>query len=989
MSLAVPLDGTNGTGNEWQIAVDPDNAGKREDWFRAIRPEARTAVVPGTIQQVFPGYHGVAWFWCEFDSVPVDTTSERCWVHFGGVDHYADVWLNGVRLGSHEGCDLDFALDATEALEPSGRNLLAVRVINPGHDRVDDFVISEVPHSFKQRDDYSFGSNANSGGIIFPVELRVLPVVRVTDVFAQADVNTGQVDLQVTVENAMDSAAACQVHATISGEDNGRRVTACVGACDLTAASGPSECTISLTVRGPKLWSPTDPNLYQADVYVVAEVPSGEQIVHASGVRFGFRDFHVGADGYFRLNGKRLFLKSAHTVNNFPVAIGVAHRPDLAAKDLMYAKAMGYDMVRFLGGPPIPAQLRFCDEAGLMVYAEPRAAWQLADSQWMIERFDRSLSQMILANRNHPSITIWGLLNETGEGPVFRHAIETLPLVRSLDDTRLVLLASSRWDADLSVGSLSNPGNDAWEYLWGEESPDRTGGDPDEDRRHVGDQHHYPAAPHSRRDTAMFRNLGSTDKPVFLSEYGVGSLVNSVRLARLHEQDGSPHDLGDFAAYRTITANLVADLERYGMDGVFAFPEDLLLESERLHGKHRRMGYDAIRSNPRLCGYSLTGIIDQPGGEGLLTEWREPKAGILDAMYDCMSPLRWCLFVDPMHVYAGRPFHLEAVMANDGVLSPGAYPVRLKIRGPEGTVWEKSSEFVVPDPGADEDGPLAIPVLDEQVAVDGPAGVYTFAADLEKGGAAAGGRLEFHLSRADELPRLEHSAAVLGIGAEAESWLAAHGVACHALGDQAPRDGEVILVGDIPEDAPSTAIWRQLAERMATGSVVVFLKHAAFAEEDDATRWLPLENKGVCVVRRNWVYHREDVAKAHPLLDGLPSDGILDWYFYGQVTADSVFEGQDTPDDTAVASFAPGGADQSGYAAGVVAGAYRFGAGHAVLTTMRILENLDQNPAADRLLLNAVRCADGMVKRPSGPVPAGFDEQLRALRYDEEGGAAE
>ena len=66
----------------------------------------------------------------------------------------------------------------------------------------------------------------------------------------------------------------------------------------------------------------------------------------------------------------------------------------------------------------------------------------LGDSPRMAERFDRSLSQMILQNRNHPCITIWGLLNETADGPVFRHAVASLPLVRALDDRRLVLLNS-------------------------------------------------------------------------------------------------------------------------------------------------------------------------------------------------------------------------------------------------------------------------------------------------------------------------------------------------------------------------------------------------------------------------------------------------------------------------------------------------------------------------------------------------------------------
>jgi beta-galactosidase/beta-glucuronidase len=55
----------NGT---WKLATDPDNAGRKERWFDAIRPEAKDAPVPGVIQQVYPAYHGVAWYWHAFRS---------------------------------------------------------------------------------------------------------------------------------------------------------------------------------------------------------------------------------------------------------------------------------------------------------------------------------------------------------------------------------------------------------------------------------------------------------------------------------------------------------------------------------------------------------------------------------------------------------------------------------------------------------------------------------------------------------------------------------------------------------------------------------------------------------------------------------------------------------------------------------------------------------------------------------------------------------
>ena len=68
------------------------------------------------------------------------------------------------------------------------------------------------------------------------------------------------------------------------------------------------------------------------------------------------------------------------------------------------------------------------------------------DSPKMPERFDRSVGDLIRRDRNHPSIVIWGLLNEAGNNPAFHHATQMLPLVRSLDNSRMVFLNAGRYD---------------------------------------------------------------------------------------------------------------------------------------------------------------------------------------------------------------------------------------------------------------------------------------------------------------------------------------------------------------------------------------------------------------------------------------------------------------------------------------------------------------------------------------------------------------
>ncbi|MBC8449326.1 MAG: hypothetical protein H8D78_16380 [Chloroflexi bacterium] len=313
------------------------------------------------------------------------------------------------------------------------------------------------------------------------------------------------------------------------------------------------------------------------------------------------------------------------------------------------------------------------------------------------------------------------------------------------------------------------------------------------------------------------------------------------------------------------------------------------------------------------------------------------------------SPLRWCLFVDPSHGYAGRTFTVEAVLATEDVLGPGEYPARFRVFGPHGVVWEKAIAVTVPDRA-----PLAIPVLRETVTLDAPAGQYTFAAVLDRGGAPTGGRMTFYVSDPAVLPRLQGSALLWGIDDQAEAWLTSRGLRCHPLTPEA--QGDLVLIGKPAGPDEDPAGWAELARRLARGATLLFLSAEPFHGNQAAMEWLPLHNKGRCYTFNDWLYHKECVAKRHPVFAGLQAPGIMDWDYYGPIIPYDVFEGQDTPDETIAAAFATGHhAYPTGYACGLLIAAYRAGAGRLILSTPYLLENLDVHPAADRLLLNLVR----------------------------------
>jgi hypothetical protein len=961
----------------WLLAVDGENKGRDERWFEKARPEAKAAPVPGIIQQVFPGYHGVAWYWHTFTVTQLPAAGEdRMLLRFGAVDYLADVWLNGTHLGRYEGGETPFEFDATAAFR-AGENLLAVRVLNPTGRPIDGYVLNQTPHRNKV-DAPRCGSSFNIGGIMYPVELRRVPPVYMADLFVRPDVKSGQIQVTIAVRNtgpATTGMLTLNVAQSGGGGDVLQRVEQ-----KAAFAAGDSMHELSIAVGQPHLWNLDDPFLYRVTAGVrqafQGDTPSGRPLdtppsvslekrtddgkrTHQLSVRCGFRDFRV-VDGYFQLNGKRLFLKSTHTGNHIPIGQTVPVIADFVRRDLIYAKASGFNTVRFISGVAYPEQLDFCDELGLMVYEECYAGWCLEDSPKMAERFDRNSSDMVRRDRNHPSVTIWGLMNETRDGPTFRQAVAFLPKLRTLDPTRLVLLHSGRWDAAPTIGSVSNPGGAEWEPMWGVEGPNAPKVDPKLDWNpggyldRAGDAHVYPAVPHTPQTLKFIREIGRETKPVFLSEYGIGSMMNVISESRHFEQVGARPDLEDAAMLRAQSEGLTADWKRLGFEGVYPFAEDLLRESQRLHSRQRALGFDLVRSNPKFCGYNLTGMLDHAiTGEGLWTFWREWKPGTFDAVADGWSSLRWCLFATPQHGYAGREFTVEATLATEDALKPGEYPARFRIVGESGIVWEKAEMVRIPSPA-----PLAVPVIHETIKLAAPAGKYVFAAELEHGGAPVGGRLAFYLSDPAALPKLEGQATLWGIEKRAEDWLTARGLACRTLDVAAPSARELVIVGRPGDADTNPKAWEALTQRMAKGATVIFLSGVLFRDSKAAMQWLPLKNKGRCRSFNDWLYHKECVAKRHPVFEGLQSPGIMDWDYYGLVIPHEIFEGQDTPDETICAAFATGHHEYgNGYGCSLLIAAYRSGDGRFILSTPYLLENLDAHPAADRMLLNLIRFA--------------------------------
>ena len=167
----------------------------------ATHPGARPAKVPWVIQDAFPEYHGVAWYWREFQAPENVHRGGQYLLRFHAIDYLGEIWINGVRIGVHEGGEEPFTLNATRAIKPRSTNLLAVRVLNPTHESIDGFRLAELAEG--RRDYPAPRDNAyNTGGITGSVELLVAPPVSVENLQVLPDWTTGQIRVVANIRNA-------------------------------------------------------------------------------------------------------------------------------------------------------------------------------------------------------------------------------------------------------------------------------------------------------------------------------------------------------------------------------------------------------------------------------------------------------------------------------------------------------------------------------------------------------------------------------------------------------------------------------------------------------------------------------------------------------------------------------------------------------------------------------------------------------------------
>jgi len=944
--MILSLDG------EWQSARDLNDAGRTQKWFDpASFPAgtARPALVPGSGMETWP----VTTWWMDAPSnilwylktFPLEITPQpglRYYLRFGAVKKLSEVWLNGTSLGTHEGGEDPFEYDVTSLLQPGKPNTVAVRL-----------------------------QMTMQGGINQHVAIVAQPEVRILDAFARPDAKAGVIHLDVTVENNTKSPAQVDLNAALGtfrpAQSLGSQGTT------LTAPPGQSVAKIDLPVAHPHLWDLNDPFLYTLKVtsdWQAADSPAARHDTYS--FRTGFRDFRM-VNGYFTLNGRRIFLKSCH--GNFcdPIALqGTPRDMTWLGRDFPQLKKAGFNTMRFIMSAAMPEQLDQADELGFLIFGEHQSSWLCTDPN----KFGITLNQVVRRDRNHPSLVMYGLLNETASIPVYQKARDWLPSLRAIDDTRPVVLSSGRWDLDHKTASISNTGSPTWDvYLGGEDAqnPKPTGHlqEMGAYKDGTGDAHIYPFYPLTWGFMTDFGKLDQDNaNPFFVSECGIGSSFNPIQEKRELEKAHASSNCLSWSWANEGTDGITKAHATYGLRETYPKMEDIFIDSALEAARQRELIFTLVRGNPKINGYSLTSLQDFFGaGEGVFDNFRQFKPGHFTALQAGWAPLRWCLLVNPMNAYADQPLHVKASLANEDVLAGGDYPATLKISGPSGVVWKQSVVAHV-----QQNGPLAYALFDGDIHVPGlKAGAYTLAASLNGKPNAAAHTFPFTVSSRTALPKLSGAVTVAGIGQDIRDLLTKQGAQLHDYLPDETVDRETLVVG--PNFQGHASDWRALYARAARGAHLVFLSSPIFHGDNIRNKWLPLPDKGNQNDAPDWLYHKDVIAKAHnPLFAGLPVKLMSPEFYGGLLGNTSYFQDVTLPADTAAVAIYSSLTDHYHFIDGVMLGSYPFHAGHFTLNAFNIAGSIG-SPATDRLLLNLVATAQADAA-PLAPLPSDYDAEM-------------
>jgi len=882
---------TQNLNGEWRLILDPADEGLKEKWFQDVPADCLNVTVPSVWDRWAPDYDGVGWYYRTFE-MPDHWQDRHVDLRFEAADYEARVWLNGAEIGGHEGGYTPFTLDATQAVRPGG-NLMAVRIVDPhGPKGYGDIQPTQIACA-KENAYWSYA------GIWGDVSLTAKSPAHITDVFIQPDLRRKRVT------------------ATI---DTSREVMLRLSILNTPHQVEGSPGKLLLDFADFETWSPDCPTLYT----LRCEAIVNDETVDRVDTRFGMREFTV-RDNRFYLNNRPIYIRAALLQPDYPESLAAPRSEGVARRELELAKQAGFNMIRAHVRPAPPVTLDLCDELGLLVYEET-AIGTMAQSRQLQDRCEREVREMILRDRNHPSVVMWGILDEAGgmapgvpSGPAAIKE-DLAQLAHSLDPSRVVI--------DDSGGAP------------------RTG----QPTRHIRAYHHElephddfhicRRAPVDKDIEAYYRHHGSPDRLFFLSELGFGGMED---LESVLEQYG---DDGEFAKDAKALGRIVGVIrdgfEDRNLDRTFGSLAQFAKATQQIQCIAAARQIDAVRANENCAGYVYRQLADagRDFSGGVMDRWRRPKA-VLKTLQDTQLALRPIIHISKTNLHPREEADIRITLINDE-REEGQADLSLQVVGPTNQVLWKKKRGVTISKARRE-------IWSGKIAASGSTGPHKFVVRLIRGmKVATQASVNLHV-----MPPVTPSDVQAAVVDPERKWRRTIGRLCKP----GKLDAPVHIVpsfGNTIQGYPAGEMAAMLAQ-VYEGAVAIL-----FEPPDDWNDLAERLEKAVTATARDatggaaGAYH---YVKLHPVFENLPSRCLMGTDYQNIVPAKTFAEASDE-DICGAFDTRPLTAPTIDEAAHRIWGSdilvRRFGSGRLVFTHLRILENLGEDPAADHLFVNMI-----------------------------------
>jgi hypothetical protein len=414
----------------WDYSITAKDAAAPETFDGQILvPFPVQSALSGVMKAVTPEQR--LWYRRMFTS---DLASDQCLLlHFQAVDWHTEVFVNGKKVGEHQGGYDPFSFDITSALEPGGEQQIVVSVWDPTDK-------GPQPRGKQTLNPRGIWYTAVTG-IWQTVWLEKVPAASIQALKIVPDVDASRV--HVTVD-ATESGESTEVKLTLTG------VTMRDEATDLEPVSVTAKPgqQVSIPITEPKLWSPDSPWLYQFRVDLLAD----GAVIDSVASYFGMRKIEVKQDEAGRnrlwLNGQVLFQLGPLDQGWWPDGLYTAATDEALEYDIIATRQLGYNMARKHVKVEPARWYYHCDRLGLLVWQDMPSGGGPGETVGDGETFPRSqfeveLKAMLDAFHNHPCIVMWVPFNE-GWG---QHRTESIVAwMQQYDSTRPINEASGWTD---------------------------------------------------------------------------------------------------------------------------------------------------------------------------------------------------------------------------------------------------------------------------------------------------------------------------------------------------------------------------------------------------------------------------------------------------------------------------------------------------------------------------------------------------------------